>query len=256
MDDVIDLYVVPIFVKYINRWTGKREIPKPRHLGRKTSQTKSTPKGVDLNDRDSYDVVVVVGMKDGQPYTKDAYRNDRALGLGYRLSKEDVCPSSMNVKRVHCSEERAAFPKDVFFTQVKTKKDNDPTYEMERRAKCPRTLEEYYGYNTESRRAREYSLYSNRDRETPTVHNVQCCCTEDDHRRREAWNHYQMDYMGRDASDNIIQKIVNTILTRQYHPFTREYDPHFRETFIGHHPYNCPSAEPPPPTFRIRKIIE
>ncbi|XP_062592999.1 uncharacterized protein LOC134254504 isoform X2 [Saccostrea cucullata] len=215
MDDVIDLYVVPIFVKYINRWTGKREIPKPRHLGRKTSQTKSTPKGVDLNDRDSYDVVVVVGMKDGQPYTKDAYRN-----------------------------------------QVKTKKDNDPTYEMERRAKCPRTLEEYYGYNTESRRAREYSLYSNRDRETPTVHNVQCCCTEDDHRRREAWNHYQMDYMGRDASDNIIQKIVNTILTRQYHPFTREYDPHFRETFIGHHPYNCPSAEPPPPTFRIRKIIE
>ncbi|XP_061162648.1 uncharacterized protein LOC133171874 [Saccostrea echinata] len=255
MDDVIDLYIVPLLMKYINRWTSKEDIPKARPLGCETNRTKPTPKGVDLNDRDSYDVVIEVGMKDGKPYTKDAYRIDRASGLGYNLSKEDMCPSSMFVKRAHCPD-RVAFPKDVYFTQAKIEKNTDYTYEMERRAKCPRTLDEYYSYNTESRRGRECYLHPDEDKETATVSNGKCCCTEDDHRRREAWNHYQMDYMGRDASDNIIQKIVNTINTRQYHPHTRKYDPRFLETFVGHHPYHYPSAEPPPPTFRIRKIIE
>ena len=66
-------------------------------------------------------------------------------------------------------------------------------------------------------------------------------CTADDYQRMAAWSNYQMDYMGRDASDNIIAKLTNTIVTDQFHPHT--YLPRNGELtpLPGHHPLHYPS---------------
>ena len=64
--------------------------------------------------------------------------------------------------------------------------------------------------------------------------------TDEDRRRRAAWDEYRMDYMGMDSSENIIARLTDTLHEPQFHPHT--YLPNNDEIPLipGHHPFHYP----------------